>query len=535
MPRFDARQQANLAFGVGALGLVAVLGPLRFLPFQDIPLHAQLLALARTIGPGQSNAYFRHPDVQVLGYSLYVWIDRLLAPLLSADGSLRVMTLGPALALPLAVGRLARSAGADAALARLLALPLALSWSTRMGFVPFNLALPAALAAAAAALELARRPSWGRLGELALWLSLAWLGHPMGFLLAALLTTLAWLLVGLRTPMAAAAMVAAAVPAALMAIHDVAVDGFGRIPGTEVVWRLSPFTLRVASDAIAHLITRSYGITGFAPLAAIGPLVLLLGVCLVLARAEHAPDAEARRSRRYLAVAGLLGTAGTFLLPSSTGFSGYLAERVPALGVALLTALAAAAALPRRRWLVPTAALCALGATAFAVGEVHAQGRHVAALLGDHAPHSLHGSYLVARMNECAPHDPDSAWGVYDPEDHLWAYLLADDAFVPYLFAHSRYHPIWVRGDRMARELAAPTDWVVLDRLWPRRQCASNNLLRALWTLRLPQFDGVIFQGLDERMGRAVRTAPGIALRDVTPGLKLAIHHEERARLDAAP
>src|SRR5262249_537499 len=145
----------DLGFGLAMAALLAVLATLPYLPFQDIPNHTQLLTLARLIPPGQTTAFYERAGPAALGYSLYVWVDRFVLHGLAPDTSLRLIVLAAAAFMPLSIGRLAARLDASPAVARLFALPLALSWPMREGLVPYVLALPAAVLALAEGARLA--------------------------------------------------------------------------------------------------------------------------------------------------------------------------------------------------------------------------------------------------------------------------------------------------------------------------------------------------------------------------------------------
>jgi len=110
-----------VAIAVALAAVAWVLITPRFLPFQDIPNHVHLLEIDRELGA--QTDYLVRSDIHALGYSLYIWISRLSAPILSAPAVLRLLVVLTALTTPLAVGAVARSLGISAPWAVLLALP----------------------------------------------------------------------------------------------------------------------------------------------------------------------------------------------------------------------------------------------------------------------------------------------------------------------------------------------------------------------------------------------------------------------------
>src|SRR5436190_9537138 len=167
-----------LAAGLCLAGLLLV--GLPYLPFQDLPNHALLLTYDRALG-ASGNAWLERPPGLAFGYTLYIWIARGLAPVLSIDSVLRLLSILAVAGLPLATARLAAVLGAPAALAGILALPFALGWPLRMGLLSFVLGVPLALLCAASAVVLCRSASKRTLAGLALGGATAYLAHPFAF------------------------------------------------------------------------------------------------------------------------------------------------------------------------------------------------------------------------------------------------------------------------------------------------------------------------------------------------------------------
>src|SRR5262249_7643264 len=132
--------------------------------------------------------------------SLYVWVDRFVLHGLAPETSLRLIVLAAAAFMPLSIGRLAARLDASPAVARLFALPLALSWPMRGGLVPYVLALPAAVLALAEGARLAEALSGAARAacQLALLLLLTYFAHPLAFALTSVVLGAGWLAAGRR-------------------------------------------------------------------------------------------------------------------------------------------------------------------------------------------------------------------------------------------------------------------------------------------------------------------------------------------------
>src|SRR6185295_12194730 len=212
-----------LAVGLCLAGLLLLGIP--YLPFQDVPNHALLLTYDRELAAA-GNAWLQRPSDLAFGYTLYIWIARALAPLLSIDSVLRLLAILAVAALPLATARLAAVLGAPAALAGILSLPFALGWPLRMGLISFVLGVPLALFCAAEAVRVCRTRNvagggvaGGKGASIRIGLGLAiagavtYMAHPFAFALAIVLAVFAWGFEGGRSPRAAARLAGAFLPA----------------------------------------------------------------------------------------------------------------------------------------------------------------------------------------------------------------------------------------------------------------------------------------------------------------------------------
>jgi hypothetical protein len=500
---------AVLALGLGAVGVL--LATVRPLPLQDLPNLAAVLTLDRGLTPAAA-AYLQPHQGAGYGYLLFVWAAELAPRAWSVDVVLRILFTLSALALPLSVARLAAAlhgdgdGDGDAALAGIASLPLALSWPLRIGLLSFCLAVPCLLMAIAATVRLYDRCTPARTAALASWAALAYLAHPLVLvLLAPVVLGAAWL--GRRRPWRVTALVAATAPSVLLLLLDIARDAFAPLGAMQTAARHPSVYERPLPVAAAHLLTRAFGIDGLALLVACAPfvVVLLLGLRRATGRAPLAWLA--------LGVAVLAALA----LPDSIGLAFVLGSRLAVVVVALACALAAAHARPR--WL----ALSALLALVAAIVHIGAQSRLVAEVVGSAPPRTLAGRYLPMRVADCAA-ATTIAWGGDDPLRHVWAYALSPSGVTPYLFAWSRYAPIWFR-DRGADGLRAPAEFALDANEAPLEPvgCRAANLSRLRGALAWPGYDGVIAVGrprdLDPLVGDLgeplVRVAPGIVV--VTP------------------
>ncbi len=176
-----------------ALLLALAAAPL-FLPtlgLLDFPEHLLQLTLARHLGEprfGGGALYGRH---LLSPYGGMVLLGAPLAAVLGEERALRLLCFAGVAGFALAARRLLGVLGRDRGLS-LAAVPLGWSWVAWMGFVPFQLSLPAVLLCAAAAWELALRPAVGipALLPLAALALLAFGLHPFALPLAGLAAVL---------------------------------------------------------------------------------------------------------------------------------------------------------------------------------------------------------------------------------------------------------------------------------------------------------------------------------------------------------
>ena len=266
---------ARALFAAGLMGIALLLLFIPCVPFQDLP-NTGLVLLIDHSSRDDVNAYFQRPEVTPFGYTLSVWMARLLLPWVSVDVALRWMCLVAAVALPLATARLAAVLGIPWALAGILALPLGLGWPLRMGFVSFVLGQPIVLLGTAAAVLLCRERSALRMAELALWAVAAYLLHAFAFLFLCALVVLAWLCTGSRSVRALASIVAALVPAGMLAASDVAHRALSSVIVRDAATPAAGISFRPLGRAFMNIASRSYGISGPASVVFYLPLIALL-------------------------------------------------------------------------------------------------------------------------------------------------------------------------------------------------------------------------------------------------------------------
>ena len=500
--------------GGGICAAALLLAGVPYLPFQDIPNHALLLAYDRGLGP-EGNRWLTRPETFSFGYTLYIWIARLLAPVLSVDSVLRLLAILAVAGLPLSTARLAAVLGAPWAVAGILALPFALGWPLRMGLLSFVIGVPLSLLCASTAVLLCRAPSARRAAGLALLAALAWLAHPFAFGLALAFALLAWVFEGRGSGRAAGLLALALLPAAALVAWDASHGAW--LPTVSASIETTPeeaVRLRPIGQALSHIACRTYGIPNAMTLLAYLPHLALLaaGVALLAWRRPLAPGAR----RLLLLGAGVL-TLGTVAAPDSLGRAYLLGSR-PALAGMCLAAIAAAAGLrrgPARP--LPLAVTATAIACSISAASIVADARAVAAVVGDNPPRSAHGNLLVTRAGSCT-RNTGFNWGAWDPLRQAWAYALSTDASTPYLFAEHRYDMVWFRPG--ANPPHPPPGRVLSDeRNLDSAECAERNRARLVGTAAVAGYDGIVLVGLPDAGRRALREAGARDPVRLAPGI----------------
>jgi len=503
---------ARLLFASGLLGIALLLLLIPCVPFQDLPNTGLVLLLDHS-SRDDVNAYFQRPEVTPFGYTLSVWMARVLLSWVSVDVALRWMCLAAALALPLATARLAAVLGAPWELAGILALPLALGWPMRMGFVSFVLGQPVVLLGTAAAVLLCRQRSARRIAELALWAVAAYLLHAFAFLFLCALVVLTWLCTGKKSLRAIASLVGALIPAGALAASDVVNRALSSVIIRDAATPPAGISFRPLGRAFVNIASRSYGISGLDNVGFYLPLLalLLLGIVWLAARAG-------RNGCYWLALLGTgFFTLGSMAFPDSVGNVYLLGPRVNVIGMCF-AAIAAAAGLSRLggRALLAAFPLAALACITSGAGVVR-DSRLVREVVGAQPPRSLSGHFFPVRAAHCSQ-VVSYNWGNWDPLRHVWAYALSPASGAPYLFARHRYAPVWYRVERI---LPHPFEGLVLSDEDPlgAASCERRNRERIEGALTWPGYDGVVLAGRPEDVQRALGDSDVGEKRQLAPGI----------------
>jgi hypothetical protein len=537
-PALRAERAAWIVLAIGLAAVAALLLAVPCLPFQDLPNHALVLLLDHAPGK-EINPYFIRPEVKAFGYTLSAWLGRGLLGWMSVDAVLRLLCLAAALALPLATARLAKVLGGDPAAAGILALPLALGWPMRMGFVSFVLGLPIVLMGTAAAVQLCRERTWRRAGELALWAIAAYAMHAFAFAFLCVLAVLAWLCTGAWRLRALASLFAALLPAALMAASDVMHRALSSVIERDPSVPAAGVSFRPLGRAFVNIASRAYGIENLAGFWFYFPHLLLLavGTAWLLTRGE-------RSGARRLALWGAgLFTLGSVASPDSFGNVYLLGPRVNVIGlcfaiVAAVMGLATDArndaqpdapfATPRFRVLLAATACTSLALAVSGMGIIQ-DARRVGRVVGAEPPRTLSGQYFPIRAADCS-HIESYLWGNWDPLRHVWAYALSAGGGGPYLFTRHRYAPVWYRVEAIQPH---PFEGLVLsdEEALSAASCARRNRERVEGSLTWPGYDGVILAGSPEATRAALDASDVSAKERLAPGIwRLA--PESRAIVD---
>jgi hypothetical protein len=502
-----------VALALAWAAIAITLFALPHLPFQDLPNHALLLRIDRALAVGEAGPCYRRPDLVVFGYSLYLHLARFAEHFWSAERALRFLLVCGGLAIPVAAARLAKVTGGDPKWAALLALPLALSWPLRMGLLSYVLALPILILLAAELWTIGRSTKLAPVARLTLLATLCYLAHPLVFGIGFSLALVACYFARERRFAVAARLFIAFLPALLLLLHDLRAGAFQQIPGTEDTWEPSPTYFRPIVQSAVHLVTRSFGITDARAAIVHAPIVVLLLFLALRPRQE-----EEGGERHFLVAATLLGIGASLLVPGSVGTTWVLGDRVAVIGMVFLCVLAARRAgsqAPATRAAVALSVVLAVGGSLI---EIVHQSREVSAIL-DGKTRELDGRYLTFRLSDCGTPDESTLFGRYDPERHLWAEALSPKGATPYLFAFSRYLPVWYDGDRYPRELRGPHEWSA--NAWRPNDdpkiCAEYDRRQIQLAREYKTFDGVIVTGPPARVEQLLasdgeRLAAGLAL-----------------------
>jgi len=502
---------AGAVFLFGLVGLSTLFLTVAFLPFQDLPNHELLLRMRRAIAHGTSHSYLREPSFS-FAYSGYSILARALAPLIADHRIVRLLASAGAVGLPLSMCVLARSLRISVPWTGALSLCLAMSWAIKMGFVPYNLAIPIGLCGLAQAVTLSRGPRASRAAVTSMLFALTYLFHPLACAAVGVLTVSFWLVTA-RNRALFLTLAAASVPVLSMGLFDAATGAFGPIAGTEVTWGPLPLQFPAPGAAARNLLVGSFG-RGPWELRPYAPLLAVLGWALYRAVVD-------RVRKEHLTHPALLTWFATSiacsLLAPSWGLTGLFGLRLATLP-ACFAVLLAATCLPSRTGAVKGFALAAsLLATSMGATQIFTAARAVEEVVG-RSPEQLSGRYLTVRVPSC---DHKMSW---DPLLHVWAYGVSATGVTPYVFAYNHYHPLAFDGKRYRRDLAAPHESVNEASLpLSAIECAALGQRRFDRVRdKARHFDGVIMVGKPSQLETAIALAGFFVERPLGPGILLA-------------
>ena len=506
------------ALTAGLVAVAVTLLSLRHLPLQDFPAHAFLVELDRHVGP--SNELYERPEPRIWGYSLVYLATRAWLSFLSPEAALEVIVLLSAVLLPLSAASLARAAGSHGSWAGVLALPLALSWPLKIGFIPYNAGLVLALFALSAALRLQREPSATHLLAYAGGLLAAYLAHPVAFCIAAL-----GVLFAILTERSARQLLilgGPALPALVAFARDLWLEGFAPMPGTEGTLPPAPLSFRSLPEGFISIFTRGFSMEDPVSAAVQTPLAVFVIWGVASVASGSGVSGFSNRIIRYLIALGLALTVGTLIIPDSLGLALLLATRLPQAGW-LMFGIVAAVWISRGGRATQLAVVAAVALSlGSAAADLAREAETVTAVVGAQPQRRLSGKFVTTVLPTCESRGR-SPFGTYEPLRHIVDMWLTVDAATPYVFAWNRYHPIWYRPDVYRRELRGPVEWVTnADEVrLPPEQCARLRIERLEGAMSWPGFDGVLAAGPPAILEAAVKTLGASPTARLAPGVYL--------------
>jgi hypothetical protein len=517
-PRTIGIEHALLATGLGAIVVTLAVCP--YVPFQDLPNQIHVLALDEHLRGSQGQAFIVPAPGITFGYSLVVEIARVAGPVVGTAAVVRALCIASALGIPFGSWWLARAAGSPPGWAALLALPLAISWPLRVGLLPYVLALPFVLLGLAAAIWTACDHRRRTVVALAACAIASYMAHPYAFVWLVLLAGAASVALRRATKGALLRIAMGIGVVAPLLGHDLLRHRLSMVEGADATLLRSPTWWRPLPEALGHIVTRGLGITGRGALLYHEPLILLLVTACVIA-SRRPLEGFARASRRAIVSAAFLGTVGTVVVPESNDNVFLLGSRAVVLGLLCWVAVGAPAIARGETWLRAFAVLSVALVLGFQCREVVARSKIVEGVLGTGGPETVDGSYLPVQVARC---DVASsvAWGDYDPLRHVWAYALGSGGVTPYLFAGSRYQPVWYRAGVLSDKLYGPNEHLLTDNeLW-RDPAACDAVAQdrlaaaAKW---LGAYDGVLVTGRQPEVASAIERSGLAVERRLAPGM----------------
>ncbi|HEY3447825.1 MAG TPA: hypothetical protein VGK67_15825 [Myxococcales bacterium] len=502
----------TLAAMLGATA--AWLWSLPYLPFQDVPNHLHVLKLANAVADGRPVEGMRARDFFVFGYSAYFWVGRVLRHVFTAEQTLGAEVVFAAMALPASLMLVARRLG-SAAHAGWLALPLALSWPLRMGFVPYALALPFFFVWLRALPDLRDR-RWLLGGAAAL--TASYVAHPMPYTVACPLAVVAFLTLDERRLAHAARLAATLALPAAMLVADWLQGTFSQIEGTEQTWEPSPLIFRAPWHAVRQLVSRTLALTGPRDWLLAVPLLLLFAWLLV--RKRDFDTSPPSREKRFLAWATGAAFALAAVTPHSIGTTWLWGDRVGIFGFALLPVLLSNAWAGWRSPLRFAAPLAILPLVFASWGDVRSRALEIRSRLEPAAHAPLKGRYLTYRLSELGLGRLSWNHGDYDSMRQTCAYVLSLDGRTPYLFAFARYLPVWFDSQQFQEGTPAPREWDANEGHSLADDDAANafDLRQIRKALEYRGYDGVIVFGSARRVEKLGAQLPAARLSPVPIG-----------------
>lgn len=497
----SGNRKAALAYATAGAGMMAMaivfVGSAR-LPFQDIPHHELALRLGRAIANGGTSSYLDTAPHSAFAYSLYIHLTNLLAGVAGSEGALAIVASMAALTLPFAVATFAHTCGGSPRWAFVLAMPLALGWHVRMGYVPYSLGVDGAVFWMAAARVLAEKPTPKAATATLVAALVTYLGHPLAWVFGAMGVLATWIFSDRKKEAFGVLAVIGLVTSAIFT-WDTVHAAFRQVPETAVTWEPSPVVFRPIPTAAFHVVTRTFGVSHPGHLVPIAAMVA--GVVLALPRATVVPSGD-RHVATFLVRTTVIFLVIAILTPTALNIGWLIADRFAIFALVLAIVTASRRLSAEAAWgpLVIIAS-GAMGATLFSVSECHREARRVARITTPLTARFPAGRYLTYRLTDCGAGTFDQLWGHTDPLRGAWSYGADLEAMTPYAFAFSRYHPILYVGSVYAARLRAPHEWDVNESRTasPREACEAYDA-RQVAKARRTRFDGVMVFGEPERV-----------------------------------
>ncbi|MEA3276008.1 MAG: hypothetical protein U9Q81_12090 [Pseudomonadota bacterium] len=363
-------------------------------------------------------------------------------------------------------------------------------------------------------------------------MTLTYLAHALAFGVGAVLAALAWVVYGRRSGRATLLLFLCFLPCTVFFFFDLVQDTFSPIAGTEVTLRRQPLTMLPIGTSAQRLFSTTYSLAGWRDWAAFLPFIGAILVGAAIGFWQSRP--VVRRSSTFLIVAVLLVTIAFVALPDGVGLLNYLTQRIGIFSVGFLSLFAAWFWYSRESAWRALAVFLTLIAVASSLMDIGANARKVQEIAGPSLEGRLRGRYITAHIRRCEQ-GPQSPFGQYEPERHLWAYALGPGAVTPYLFSWNRYHPVQYRGEMYAKTLTAPDERINAADGDIGLDCAQSNQDRIHATCTCAGYDGSILVGEPATLEKEVGLSKVKVERRIAPGIVLARCEQERSRTIVEP